>query len=519
MFESTDNAELPSPGACGTEELVGLMAAHARAEAMSAQRKLAAVAELDRRRRSGEERLGYACSETGEFVVAEVGVALTLSKGMASCFVDIGTSLDTRLPATKQAFARGELDFARVRVIVERTAHLSDALLALIEPQVLDKALAPGRELIRARLGAAIDRLVLTADPDGARQRRLRAERDRDVQVRPDADGMCSLWGAMPGVDGRVLDERLRGMAMGVCGSDPRTLGQRRSDALTALALGADHLACTCTDPSCPCRPERSASPRVLIQVMVDAATLAGAADLPGVLSGFGVVDPALVRRLAADAAWQQVLTDAPGTVIGVGPVRAGGTVPEAGASAWHYRPNAKLARLVRARDGQCRFPGCGVPARNCDLDHITPFDHDNPSAGGPTTADNLHCLCRWHHRLKTRGDWTVRFQPGAVMAWTSPTGTAHETLAHGGNEVSYVDQNARVPKPPPDEYHDPPGWSDKLPDPWNDAELQKLIESDPMSPAQLRTLQDRDRFDHPPPDPEEPDIIQVVHCTCPAPF
>jgi len=124
-----------------------------------------------------------------------------------------------------------------------------------------------------------------------------------------------------------------------------------------------------------------------------------------------------------------------------------------------------------------------------------------------------------WHHRLKTRGDWTVRFQPGAVMAWTSPTGTAHETLAHGGNEVSYVDQNARVPKPPPDEYHDPPGWSDKLSDPWNDAELQKLIESDPMSPAQLRTLQDRDRFDHPPPDPEEPDIIQVVHCTCPAPF
>ncbi len=62
------------PGAWGTEEL---MAAHARAVAMSAQRKLAAVAELDRRRRSGEERLGFACSETGEFVVAEVGMALT----------------------------------------------------------------------------------------------------------------------------------------------------------------------------------------------------------------------------------------------------------------------------------------------------------------------------------------------------------------------------------------------------------------------------------------------------------
>ncbi len=259
---------------------------------MATQQKLAAVAELDRRRRAGEERAGYACSETGEFVVAEVGVALTLSKGMASCFVDVGSSLDERLPATKRAFARGELDFTRVRVIVERTAHLSEALIGVVEHQILEKALAPGRELIRGRLGAAIDRIILTVDPEGVTQRRQRAEKDRDVQVRPDADGMCSLWGAMPGVDGRVLDDRLREMAMGVCGSDPRTLGQRRSDALTALALGADHLTCSCADPSCPCRPERAASPRVLIQVMVDAATLAGAADLPGVLAGFGVVDP-----------------------------------------------------------------------------------------------------------------------------------------------------------------------------------------------------------------------------------
>jgi len=49
----------------------------AGAEALSAQRKLAAVAELAWRRRSGEERSGHACSETGQFWVAEVGVALT----------------------------------------------------------------------------------------------------------------------------------------------------------------------------------------------------------------------------------------------------------------------------------------------------------------------------------------------------------------------------------------------------------------------------------------------------------
>jgi len=43
-----------------------------------------------------------------------------------------------------------------------------------------------------------------------------------------------------------------------------------------------DHLACTCGGAHCPCRPERPAAPRVLIQVMIDAATLAGAGGPPG---------------------------------------------------------------------------------------------------------------------------------------------------------------------------------------------------------------------------------------------
>lgn len=35
-----------------------------------------------------------------------------------------------------------------------------------------------------------------------------------------------------------------------------------------------------------------------------------------------------------------------------------------------HYRPSAKLAAFVRARDLFCRFPGCDVPA---DIDHVVP--------------------------------------------------------------------------------------------------------------------------------------------------
>ena len=87
------------------------------------------------------------------------------------------------------------------------------------------------------------------------------------------------------------------------------------------------------------------------------------------------------------------------------------------------YRPSARLAEIVRARDGGCRFPGCTARAAICDLDHTVPFDHAHPERGGLTVEQNLACLCRRHHRLKTRGLWTVRQLGGGRLEWTTPAG------------------------------------------------------------------------------------------------
>jgi hypothetical protein len=84
------------------------------------------------------------------------------------------------------------------------------------------------------------------------------------------------------------------------------------------------------------------------------------------------------------------------------------------------YRPGQALATLVRQRDAGCRFPGCSVPARQCDLDHVVPWPH------GPTVATNLLSLCRRHHRLKQRHRWRVRLRPDGVAEWTDPTGRRH---------------------------------------------------------------------------------------------
>jgi len=90
------------------------------------------------------------------------------------------------------------------------------------------------------------------------------------------------------------------------------------------------------------------------------------------------------------------------------------------------YRPSKKLADFVRCRDLTCRFPGCRVPATNCDLDHTIPWPC------GPTAASNLKCLCRRHHLLKTfwggqKGWRDEQFDDGTVV-WTAPDGRTHVT-------------------------------------------------------------------------------------------
>ncbi|MGB7817601.1 MAG: DUF222 domain-containing protein [Ornithinibacter sp.] len=81
------------------------------------------------------------------------------------------------------------------------------------------------------------------------------------------------------------------------------------------------------------------------------------------------------------------------------------------------YRPGAALVRLVRARDGHCRFPGCSTAARFCDLDHVRPW----PT--GATCADNLVLLCRRHHRVKQSPGWWARLHADGTMAWSTPDG------------------------------------------------------------------------------------------------
>jgi hypothetical protein len=161
--------------------------------------------------------------------------------------------------------------------------------------------------------------------------------------------------------------------------------------------------------------PERERDgARLVINVVANAETVYANATQPGYLEGFGVIDAEQVRDLATAAT--DLIAD-PFT----SPVEA-----------LRYQPSAALERAVRCRDLTCRFPGCSRPAVVCDLDHTVPFNHDNPATGGLTVAENLKCLCRQHHRLKTFGGWRDRQLADGTVIWTSPTGRTYRTTPAG---------------------------------------------------------------------------------------
>ncbi|MFN8097453.1 MAG: DUF222 domain-containing protein [Dermatophilaceae bacterium] len=84
------------------------------------------------------------------------------------------------------------------------------------------------------------------------------------------------------------------------------------------------------------------------------------------------------------------------------------------------YRIPESMARLVRFRDRQCRFPGCAISSRFCDLDHVIAWPD------GPTSPANLMALCRRHHRLKQSPGWSVAIHPDLTVTWTDPVGRTH---------------------------------------------------------------------------------------------
>lgn len=382
-------------------------------------RRLAAVAALLRRRvaaaENAEAERDYAVIDGFEQTTAEVAAAMNLSPTGASYLVSYAEALDVRLPKVAALLAEGRTDWRTVRLIIGRTDLVTDeAVIAKLDASLAER-IGKWHGWSKQRIINAVDAAVRVADPDAARERRAKAEDDRHIGITAQDNGMAELYGTVAAAAATAFDHRLSQLAKDVCAADPRTLDQRRADALAALTEGRQ-LACACGRPECPRKREvaepdsNSGGAQVIINVVASEDTVAGCSNQPGYLDGYGVIDAEQVCELAATALLR--LAD-----------------PETSArAALQYQPPAALERLIRCRDLTCRFPGCHRRATHCDIDHTIPFNHSNPAAGGLTVASNLKCLCRRHHRLKTFGGWQDQQLADGTVIWTSPAGKTYRT-------------------------------------------------------------------------------------------
>ncbi|WP_306361539.1 DUF222 domain-containing protein [Nocardia sp. CC227C] len=275
-------------------ELVArLRAVHAHIAAAQAE-EVALMTRLYRLRRAQQLEAGVAPRYAGESAATEIGVAVRVSQRSADGLIALGMGLQ-RLPVTRRAFAHGRIDLARARAIHDTLVNTPDDTVTALEETVVARA----ERCDPARLRRGIRKKLLETDPAGQSRRRQDAERERYVAVRAADDGTALLDAVLPAAGGGTLYERLREMAITqCCAADPRTMNQRRADALVALADGSGQLTCGCDTPDCsrrdqpgypghdqpdyPRRDPRTPAPtarRALVQVGVSAATLLGVQD------------------------------------------------------------------------------------------------------------------------------------------------------------------------------------------------------------------------------------------------
>ncbi len=424
--------------------VVAAIARCAQVEAAAAARRLAAIAELVRRRADGPVDSARWSCDNWDAMAAEVGAAQNISHGMASGQMYLAVALRDRLPQVAALFGEGAISARLAAAIVWHTDLIKDRHTLQIVDATLAGDAARFGPLSVTKTAQAIDAVVDRHDPAAVRRSRAGA-RGRDVVIAPadSESGIAALWGSLYATDAVVLDRRLTQMAHQVCHDDPRTLAQRRADALGTLAAGGQQLACTCATTGCPAGA--GTDPRataVVIHVVAEASALTATLDphTSGELAPRPITAETPLREALAPDPEPPTVRLPAAHLIGGGTVPApmvaelihnGAKVrplrypadapPESG-----YRPSAELERFIRCRDLTCRFPGCDRPAAFCDVDHTIPYPL------GPTHPSNLKCLCRKHHLLKTfwggpKG-WRDEQHPDGTIIWTTPSGHTYTT-------------------------------------------------------------------------------------------
>ncbi|WP_322411950.1 HNH endonuclease [Microbacterium invictum] len=394
-------------------ELTGILA-----EAEEAERVLAAAEAVQAKAGAFAARLAEGSSAVVRDrdmalrgVAAEIAAAIRLSDRSVQRQIDTAYALVNDYPATLHCWEKGLITRAHVAVVEDVGRRLPVEVKGEFDQVAAEICLdeTPGRA--RADLEVIAERM----HPRSLTERHGEAFRERRIVRYSIGEGMSELRAVHSTVLIEAIFQRLTDEANEVIAArepqpgddsaDTRSIDEVRADVFADMLL-------TATPTLDPVRdgelPGGLGAIRAKVQVVIPVMALMGQSDVPCDLAGVGPIDAETARSLAgnSDGVWERLLTHPiTGLIMAVD----------------QYRPTGAMVRFLKGRDKHCRWPGCRMPARKCEVDH----NHD-AALGGKTEICNLCCLCQRHHSMKQFTAWTVTQLDGGVMEWTSPTGRTH---------------------------------------------------------------------------------------------
>jgi hypothetical protein len=368
-----------------------------------------------------------------EFAVAELATALGLSAGSGRNLVAQALELAHRLPRLWARVQAGDLAPWRARRIAEETLCLSADAATWV-----DQMLAPfAHRTGPAQTQRLVEQAIAVFMPDHAAERRDRAAEARHFDIDHDQvsfAGTARVHGELDLADALDLEDTIAsGAAQLAALGNTESLDVRRSQAVGILARGQHALDLTSPVPE----PAEGSTGATTGAVSTGPTT--------GKAGRFAKREVVLYVHLSAEAVRSHDreavvhLENAGGQLLTAGQVAGwcgGSTGSTTGsvnitvkpvidlnrsAGVDGYKVPGWLAERVQLRDRTCVHPYCNRPAKRCDVDHIVAYDPDGPP--GQTSLDNLACLCRLHHRMKTHAGWSYYLLLPGVFVWHSPHG------------------------------------------------------------------------------------------------
>ncbi len=331
-----------------------------------------------------------------ETASSEVQAALHLTRRSADIQVDLASLLCERLPGVWEALHEGLIDLARARILSDLTTPLPQELAR----KVTETALVRAPSMTTGQLRAHLQRLIITVDPAAARERYEDSWKNEECSPNRLRTGLpiCCGLNLPPAETNRAM-RRINRLARALkAKGDRRRIDQIRADILLDLLTGKG-------------QPNGS-SEKGVVEIRVDMTTLAGIDDDPAEIPGFGPVLADVARKIvdeASDSEWRIIPVDENGQPVGVVTTKR--------------RPSTVQKRIVETRNPTCVFPGCRMPATECDLNHEIPW-----AEAHRTTARELGPLCRHDHIDHHRHRWKLKqIRPG-IYQWTSPLGHTYIT-------------------------------------------------------------------------------------------